>query len=39
MQLVEIKDFLVLINYKLFFEQPVKDEQEAYENLENVKKQ
>ena len=31
MPLVEIKDFNVLINNKLFFDQPVKNKQEAYE--------
>ena len=33
MLLVEIKDFNVLIDSKPFFDQPVKNEQEAYEIL------
>ena len=33
MQLVEIKDFNASINNKLFFDQPVKNKQEAYEKL------
>ena len=31
--LVEIKDINLLINNKPFFDQPVKNKQEAYENL------
>ena len=31
MPLVEIKDFKILIDNKLFFDQPVKNKQEAYE--------
>ena len=31
--LVEIKDFNALIDNKLFFDQPVKNKQEAYEKL------
>ena len=30
---VEIKEFIVLINKKSFFEQPRKNEKEAYEKL------
>ena len=30
---MEIKDFNALIDNKTFFDQPVKDKQEAYENL------
>ena len=33
MPLVEIKDFNALIDNKPFFDQPVKNKQEAYENL------
>ena len=33
MALVEIKDFDALIDNKPFFDQPVKNKQEAYENL------
>ena len=33
MPLVEIKDFNVLIDNKPFFDQPVKNKQEAYEKL------
>ena len=33
MQLVEIKDFSALIDNKPFFDQPVKNNQEAYEKL------
>ena len=33
LSLVEIKDFIALINNKLFFDQPVKNKQEAYEKL------
>ena len=33
MQLVEIKDFNALIDNKLFFDLPVKNRQEAYDNL------
>ena len=33
MRLVEIKDFNALITNKLFFDQPVKNKQEAYEKL------
>ena len=33
MPLVEIKDFKALINNKLFFDQPVKNKQEAYKKL------
>ena len=33
MPLVEIKDFDALIDNKPFFDQPVKNKQEAYENL------
>ena len=33
MVLVEIKDFNALIDNKPFFDQSVKDEQEAYEKL------
>ena len=33
MQLVEIKDFSALIDHKPFFDQPVKNNQEAYEKL------
>ena len=33
MTLVEIKDFNVLIDNKPFFDQPVKNKQEAYEKL------
>ena len=33
MLLVEIKDFNALINNKPFFDQPVKNKQEAYEKL------
>ena len=33
MPLVEIKDFNALIDNKLFFDQPVKNKQEAYEKL------
>ena len=33
MLLVEIKDFNALINNKTFFDQPVKNKQEAYEKL------
>ena len=30
MPLVEIKDFYVLVDKKLFFDQPVKNKQETY---------
>ena len=33
MPLVEIKDFNALIDNKPFFDQPVKNKQEAYEKL------
>ena len=33
MPLVEIKDFNALIDNKPFFDQPVKNKQEAYENV------
>ena len=33
MPLVEIEDFNALIDYKQFFDQPVKKKQEAYEKL------
>ena len=33
MPLVEIKDFNKLIDNKLFFDQPIKRKQEAYEKL------
>ena len=33
MLLVEIKDFITLIDNKPFFDQPVKNKMEAYENL------
>ena len=33
MSLVEIKDFNALIDNKPFFDQPVKNKQEAYEKL------
>ena len=33
MPLVEIKDFMALIDQKPFFDQPVKNKQEAYEEL------
>ena len=33
MSLIEIKDFNALINNKSFFDQPVKNKQEAYEKL------
>ena len=33
MSLVEIKDFIALIDNKLFFDQPVKNKQEACEKL------
>ena len=33
MPLVEIKNFNVLIDKKPFFDQPVKNKQEAYEKL------
>ena len=33
MTLVEIKDFNALIDNKPFFDQPVKNKQEAYEKL------
>ena len=33
MPLAEIKDFNALIDNKLFFDQPVKNRQEAYEKL------
>ena len=33
MPLVEIQDFIALINNKPFFDQPVKNKQEAYEKL------
>ena len=33
MPLVEIKDFNALIDNKQFFDQPVKNKQEAYEKL------
>ena len=33
MRLVEIKDFNALIDNKPFFDQPVENKQEAYENL------
>ena len=33
MPLVQIKDFNVLIDNKPFFDQPVKNKQEAYEKL------
>ena len=36
MQLVEIKDFNALITNKSFFDQPVKNKQEAYEKLVEV---
>ena len=34
--LVEIKDFNVLINNKLFFDQPVKNKEEACEKLVKI---
>ena len=36
MLLVEIKDFNVLIDNKAFFDQPKKNEQEAYEKLVEI---
>ena len=36
MPLVEIKDFNALINNKPFFDQPVKNKQEAYEKLNEM---
>ena len=33
MPLIEIKDFSALIDNKPFFDQPVKNKQEAYEKL------
>ena len=33
MPLVEIDDFIVLIDNKPFFDQPVKNKQEVYEKL------
>ena len=33
MPLIEIKDFNALIDTKLFFDQPVKNKQKAYEKL------
>ena len=33
MSLVEIKDFNALIDNKPFFDQPIKNKQDAYENL------
>ena len=38
MQLVEIKDFNALINNKTFFDQPIKNKQEAYEKLIEMSK-
>ena len=36
MSLVEIKDFNALIDNKPFFDQPVKNKQEAYQNLVEI---
>ena len=36
MSLVDIKDFNALIDNKTFFDQPVKNRQEAYEKLIEV---
>ena len=36
MPLVEIKDFNPLIDNKLFFDQPMKNKQEAYEKLVKI---
>ena len=36
MPLVEIKDFNALIDNKPFFDQPVKNKQEAYEKLSKM---
>ena len=36
MPLVEIKDFIALINNKPYFDQPVKIKQEAYEKLDEM---
>ena len=37
--LVEIKDFNALVDHKPFFDQPLKNKQEAYEKTyQNVKK-
>ena len=38
MSLVEIKDFDALIDNKQFFDQPVKNKQEAYEKLNEMSK-
>ena len=38
MPLVEMKDFNALIYNKLFFDQPVKNKQEAYEKLIEMSK-
>ena len=38
MPLVEIKDFNALIDNKPFFDQPVKNKQEAYEKLIEMSK-
>ena len=38
MPLVEIKDFNALIDKKPFFDQPVKNKQEAYEKLFEILK-
>ena len=36
MSLVEIKDFNALIDNKPFFDEPVKNKQEAYEKLSKM---
>ena len=36
MSLVEIQDFNILIDNKLFFDHPVKNKQEAYKKLVEV---
>ena len=38
MPLVEIKDFNALIDNKPFFDQPVKNKQEAYEKIIEISK-
>ena len=38
MSFVEIKDFNSLINSKLFFDQPIKNKQEAYKKLVEISK-
>ena len=33
---VEIKDYNVMINGKLFFDQPIKSDKITYENIRNI---